>query len=75
MGGWESNQDPTREDLWDVERLEQHARQLALQTGPAPAAARLALKSHLDQNVRLLRQAYVAIAAALHDGRAITRCV
>ena len=72
MGGWESNQDPTREDLWDVERLEQHARQLALQTGPAPAAARLALKSHLDQNVRLLRQAYVAIAAALHDGRAIT---
>jgi cyclic beta-1,2-glucan synthetase len=72
MGDWESNQDPTREDLWDVERLERHAQQLALQTGPAPAAARVALKSHLDRNVRLLRQAYVAIAAALHEGRAIT---
>jgi cyclic beta-1,2-glucan synthetase len=72
MGRWESNQEPTREDLWDVERLERHAQQLALQTGPASAAARCALQSHLDSNVRLLRQAYVAIAAALHDGRAIT---
>ncbi len=72
MGRWESDQEPTREELWDVERLERHARQLALQTGSAPAAARRVLAPHLERDVRLLRRAYVAIATALHDGRAIT---
>ncbi len=66
------NDDPTTGELWDIDRLERHAHQLALRSGPTPTAARRSVGAHLDRNVRLLREANLVITAALRDGRAIT---
>ena len=67
------NREPIREELFSVERLEEHARSLALAqivssttTKGQPLARRLA-----DNGVVLL-EAYRAIVKAINEGRAIT---
>ena len=63
---------PVREELFGVERLEQHAQSLAVaQTvTPKPAAAR-PLRTRLDENARVLLAAYRASAAELEAGRRV----
>ena len=62
-----------REELFSVERLEQHARSLAAaqQITPRPAARR-PLRTRLRDNELVLLAAYRAIAAAAGEGRAIS---
>jgi cyclic beta-1,2-glucan synthetase len=67
------NQEPIREELFSVERLEEHARSLALAqlvssrtTKGQPLARRLA------DNGAVLLGAYRAIVKAINEGRAIT---
>ena len=67
------NQEPIREELFSVERLEGHARSLALAqivssrtTKGQPLARRLA------DNGAVLLDAYLAIVKAINEGRAIT---
>ena len=67
------NQEPIREELFSVERLEEHARSLALAqivssrtTKGQPLARRLA------DNGAVLLEAYRAIVKAINEGRAIT---
>lgn len=63
---------PVREELFGIERLEQHAQSLAVaQTvTPKPSAAR-PLRSRLDENARVLLAAYRASAAELEAGRRV----
>ncbi len=63
---------PVREELFGVERLEQHAQSLAVaQTvTPTPSAAR-PLRTRLDENARVLLAAYRASAAELEAGRRV----
>ena len=67
------NQEPIREELFGVERLEEHARSLALAqivtsrtTRGQPLARRLA------ENGAVLLEAYRSIVKAINEGRAIT---
>jgi cyclic beta-1,2-glucan synthetase len=67
------NHEPIREELFSVERLEEHARSLALAqivssrtTKGQPLARRLA------DNGAVLLEAYRAIVKAINEGRAIT---
>lgn len=60
---------PVREELFGVERLEQHAESLALaQQITARPPAVLSLRTRLDDNARVLLAAYRADAAELEKG-------
>jgi cyclic beta-1,2-glucan synthetase len=62
-----------RDELFSVERLEQHATSLAeAQSVTDHPPARLSLNARLTQNEAVLRDAYRAIAAAVGEGAAIT---
>jgi cyclic beta-1,2-glucan synthetase len=63
---------PTEGELWDVDRLERHARKLADQSGEFVDTTRLDLRARLRSNADSLESAYTAIVAALRQGRAIT---
>jgi cyclic beta-1,2-glucan synthetase len=63
---------PTEGELWDVDRLERHARNLADQSGDFVDTARLDLRARLRSNAEALESAYTAVVAALRVGRAIT---
>ena len=69
---WNS-EDSIREELFGIERLEQHAESLAAAQPVAtrPMAGR-ALAARLRENESVLLQAYRAIAGAVGEGRAIT---
>src|SRR5688500_14610272 len=62
-----------REELFSIERLEQHAASLAsAQSVSSKPPARRSLKSRLKENESVLLGAYRAIAAAVAEGGAIT---
>jgi cyclic beta-1,2-glucan synthetase len=62
-----------REELFSVERLEQHASSLALaQTVTSTPLARRSLNARLSDNDSVLLKAYRAIAATVDEGHAIT---
>jgi cyclic beta-1,2-glucan synthetase len=69
---WNSNE-ILREELFSVERLEQHARSLAAaqEITPRPAPRR-PLRTRLRDNELVLLAAYRAIGAAAGEGRAIS---
>ncbi len=63
---------PVREELFGVERLEQHARSLAAaQTVTARPARVSSLRRRLDDNARVLLAAYRASAAEVASGRRV----
>ncbi len=62
---------PIREELFSVERLEQHAESLA-RAQPVVSAKGRPLAKRVQDNGRVLHRAYRAIVAAIHDDRAIT---
>jgi cyclic beta-1,2-glucan synthetase len=65
--------EPIREDLWGVERLEQHAASLAAMQRVRPGRARdRPLTPRVRDNGRALLQSYRTIAEAIRDERAIT---
>jgi cyclic beta-1,2-glucan synthetase len=67
------NEKSIREELFSVERLEQHAESLAAAQSIAPRnTPGRSLKARLRNNERALLDAYRAIAAAVDGGRAIT---
>ena len=62
-----------REELFSVERLEQHASSLALaQIVTSKPLARRSLNARLSDNDSVLLKAYRAIAATVDEGHAIT---
>ncbi|TAK83856.1 MAG: glycosyl transferase [Betaproteobacteria bacterium] len=67
------NEKPIREELFSVERLEQHAESLA---AAQPISARptrgRSLAARLKHNESVLLEAYRAIASAVGEGRSIT---
>ena len=65
-------EDPTREEMWSVERLEEHARWLAQHACSAPTLVRVNLPTRLKDNAKRLESAYLTVTAALRAGRAIT---
>jgi cyclic beta-1,2-glucan synthetase len=66
-----SFEDPIRAELFGVERLEQHAESLAVAQRVASGRGRR-LMPRVEDNGRVLRQAYLVIAHAIRDERAIT---
>jgi cyclic beta-1,2-glucan synthetase len=69
---WDSER-PIREELFGVERLEGHARSLAVaQTVASPATRGLPLAARLADNGAFLLSAYRSIVKAIDDGREIT---
>lgn len=63
---------PVREELFGVERLEQHAQSLAVaQTVTPTPSAVPPLRTRLDDNARVLLAAYRASAAELEAGRRV----
>ena len=69
-----SNQEPIREELFSIDRLEEHARSLASAQQVDPnIAVGLSLVSRLDDNSRVLLEAYHKTVAAIEAGRTITR--
>jgi cyclic beta-1,2-glucan synthetase len=67
------NQDPIREELFSVERLEEHARSLALaQIVSSRTTKGQPLARRLVDNGAVLLEAYLAIVKAINEGRAIT---
>src|SRR5579872_1272228 len=68
-----ASQKPIREELFGTERLEEHARSLAVaQTvTPRPTKGR-PLSGRLADNGAVLLQAYRTIAKSIGEGRAIT---
>ena len=69
---WHSG-DPVREELFSVERLEQHARSLALAQPVTPTPTRgHPLAGRLADNGAALLNAYHVIAKAIDEHRAIT---
>jgi cyclic beta-1,2-glucan synthetase len=65
--------DPVREELFSVERIEQHARSLAAAQTVAPSRIKgLPLAGRLADNAAVLRASHRAIAAAADAGGAIT---
>ena len=63
---------PVREELFGVERLEQHAKSLAAaQSITAKPQAVLPLRARLDDNAAVLLAAYRASAAELASGRSV----
>jgi cyclic beta-1,2-glucan synthetase len=69
---WDSRQ-PVREELFSVERLEEHARSLAAAQSvtPEPTKGR-PLSGRLADNGAALLHAYRTIARSIDEGRAIT---
>ena len=68
-----NNEESIREELFSVERLEQHAESLAVaQTVTARPTRRRPLAARLKENESALLGAYRAIAGAVDEGRAIT---
>jgi cyclic beta-1,2-glucan synthetase len=64
---------PIREELFSVERLETHARSLAVAQAVAPTrTAGLSLSPRLADNSHVLLAAYRSIVAAIEENRAIT---
>ena len=69
---WNSEQ-PIREELFGVERLEGHARSLAVaQTVASPATRGLPLAGRLADNGAFLLSAYRSIVKSIDEGREIT---
>jgi cyclic beta-1,2-glucan glucanotransferase len=69
---WDNRQ-PIREELFSVERLEEHARSLAIAQLVEPGSVRgHPLAGRLGDNTAALLDAYRRIAKAIDDGRAIT---
>ena len=69
---WDSEQ-PIREELFSLERLETHAKSLAIaQTVASRATRGLPLAARLAANGAVLLSAYQSIVKAIDDGRAIT---
>ena len=67
------NQEPIREELFGVERLEEHARSLALaQIVSSRTIKGQPLARRLADNGAVLLEAYRAIVKAINEGRAIT---
>ncbi len=67
------NQEPIREELFGVERLEEHARSLALaQIVSSRTTKSQPLARRLDVNGAVLLEAYRAIVEAINEGRPIT---
>ena len=67
------NEKPIREELFSVERLEAHARSLAVAQNVAGKPNRgLPLSARLADNGAVLLSAYRSIVAAIDDGHAIT---
>ena len=68
-----NDREPIREELFSVERMEEHARSLA---AAQPVAAKLSrghpLSGRLADNAAALQAAYRDISKAIEDGRAIT---
>jgi cyclic beta-1,2-glucan synthetase len=72
MSPWNS-QEPIREELFSVERLEEHARSLAVaQPVTSKPATVYPLARRLVDNGAVLLHAYRTIAMAINDGGAIT---
>ena len=72
MSPW-NNRDPIRAELFSVERLEEHARSLAIAQPVTPKAARgNPLAGRLLDNEAVLLHAYRTMAKALLEERAIT---
>ena len=68
-----NNQEPIREELFSAERLEEHARSLALaQIVSSNASRGLPLARRLADNGVVLREAYRSIVSAINEGRPIT---
>ncbi len=68
-----NNQEPIREELFSVERLEEHARSLALaQIVSSRAAKGQPLARRLADNGAVLFEAYRSIVKAINEGRPIT---
>ncbi|MGA9850331.1 MAG: glucoamylase family protein, partial [Roseiarcus sp.] len=69
---WDSEQ-PIREELFSLERLETHAKSLATaQTVASHATRGLPLAARLAANGAVLLSAYQSIVKAIDDGRAMT---
>ena len=69
---WDSEQ-PIREELFSVERLEAHAKSLAVaQTVASRPTRGLPLAARLADNAAVLLSAYRSIVKAIDDGRQIT---
>jgi cyclic beta-1,2-glucan synthetase len=69
---WDSEQ-PIREELFSVERLEAHAKSLAIAQTVAPRPTRgRPLATRLADNSTVLLAAYRSIVKAIDDGRQIT---
>ena len=72
MSPWNS-QEPLREELFSVERLEEHARSLAVAQPVTPKPAKVhPLAGRLVDNGAVLLDAYRTIAKAISEGHAIT---
>jgi cyclic beta-1,2-glucan synthetase len=72
MSPWNS-QEPVREELFSVERLEEHARSLAVAQPITPKPAKVhPLAWRLVDNGAVLLHAYRTIAETINDGGAIT---
>ena len=72
MSPW-NNRDPIREELFSVERLEEHARSLAAAQPVTPKPAKgHPLAGRLADNEAVLLHAYRTIAKAMSEERAIT---
>jgi len=68
---WHSNR-PVREELFGIERLEEHAISLAKEQTVMMASSRvLSLQSRLTQNAQVLLEAYNASAKELELGRGV----
>ena len=72
LSPWD-NETPIREELFSVERLEAHARTLAVAQTTAPIVTRgLSLSPRLAANGVVLLAAYRSIVTAIEENRAIT---
>ena len=68
-----NNREPIREELFSVERLEEHARSLAIAQPVASGASRGSpLAGRLANNAAALLEAHRKIAKAIDEGRTIT---
>jgi cyclic beta-1,2-glucan synthetase len=68
---WDSEQ-PIREELFSVERLEAHAKSLAVAQTVACPIRGLPLAARLAENATVLLSAYRSIVKAIDEGRQIT---
>ena len=60
---------PTEGELWDIDRLERHARKLADQSDEFVDSTRLDLRARLRSNADLLESAYTAISSTVAPSR------